>query len=243
MTSSPGLMELSDPPEAQSDPFGSFPLTDPTIILGDTDVEVSSPTLPYSNTLNSATTHNIVPLTSDPIEIPLSQADFSATSHRPIQPIRKRGIGSLSNPNLTNKTLRFSQEINKLPRDLILNAKDLIIQVYTLIKACEEQLKLLDLLEVFREYIERGRIQAASSIIASQVANLETATRQIETKARALTKTSVPSVPSNPSTLRQPPSGTGPLGPPGPTGTPSGAPPLFLCLYSWERPRMDPGQA
>ena len=190
MTSSPGLMELSDPPEALSDPFGSFPLTDPTIILGDTDIEASSPTLPHSNTINPTTIQNSVPVTSGLLEIPLSQADFSATPHRPIQPIRKRGIGPLSNQ--TNKTPRFSQETNKSPRDLILNARDLIVQAYTLTKAREEQSKLLDLLEVFREYTERGRIQAASSIIASQVAHLETATRQIETKAKTLAKTSAP---------------------------------------------------
>ncbi len=118
-------MELGDPPEVPSDPFGSFPRSDPTIILGDTDVEVSSPTLPYSNTMNSSAIHNAVPLTSDFLEIPLSQAEFSAASYRLTQPIRKRGIGHLLNQ--TNKTFRFSQETNKSPRDLILNAKDLII--------------------------------------------------------------------------------------------------------------------
>jgi hypothetical protein len=41
-------MELSDPLEALGDPFGSSPLSDPTIILGDTEVEASSPNLPYS---------------------------------------------------------------------------------------------------------------------------------------------------------------------------------------------------
>ncbi len=165
MTSSPGLIELSEPPEDLRDPFGSFPLSDPTIILGDTDVEASSPILPYSNAINPTTIHNAVPLTSDLLELPLSQADFSAATHRPIQPIRKRGLGPL--PNQANKTLRFSQDTNKSLRDLILNARDLIVQAYTLTKARKEQSKLLDLLKVFREYTERGRIQAASSIIAS----------------------------------------------------------------------------
>jgi len=48
------------------------------------------------------------------------------------------------------------------------------------------------LLEIFREYTEKGKIQTTSKIIASQVANLETATRQIETKARALAKAPIP---------------------------------------------------
>jgi hypothetical protein len=95
----------------------------------------------------------------------------------------------------------------------------LIVQAYTLTKAREEQSKLLDLLEVFREYTEKGRLQTASTIIASQIANLESATRQIENKARALAKAPLPTMPNNPSTLRDPPHGTGPPGPTGTTGT------------------------
>ncbi|KAH6691773.1 hypothetical protein BKA61DRAFT_742489 [Leptodontidium sp. MPI-SDFR-AT-0119] len=192
MTSSPGPMELSDPPEALSDPFGSFPLSDPTIILGDTEVEASSPTLPYSNTGNSTTIQNVAPLSSDHLEMPLSSANFSAAPPRPTRPIRKRGPGPLPNRDHTNKALRLSQETNKSPTDLILNARDLIIQAYTLTKAREEQSKLLDLLEIFREYTEKGKLQLASSIIASQIANLETATRQIENKTKALTKSPPP---------------------------------------------------
>ena len=225
MTSSPGAMELSDPPESLSDPFNSFPLSDPTIILGDTDVEVSSPTLPLLNPTNPTPIQNTIPITSDSLEIPLSQTDFSAAPHHPTRLIRKRGPSPLPNQNHTNKTLRFSQETNKSPRDLILNARDLIVQAYTLTKPREEQSKLLDLLEVFCEYTEKGRLQTASTIIASQVAHLESATRQIETKARSLAKTPLPSVPSEPSTLKQMPPGPGPLGPlgpPGPTETPSG---------------------
>jgi hypothetical protein len=195
-------MELSDPPEAISDQFGSFPLSDPTIILGDTEAEASSPTLPHTNTVNPTTIHNAVPISSDPFNIPLSRAEFSAASSRPTRPIRKRGPDLLYTPNQANKTLRFSQETNKTPRDLILNARDMIIQAYTLTKSREEQSKLLDLLEIFREYTEKGRLQAASSIIASQVAHLETATRQIENKTKTLARTSAPinSQPTNTNT-------------------------------------------
>jgi hypothetical protein len=49
----------------------------------------------------------------------------------------------------------------------------------------------LDLLEVFREYTEKGLLYKASSIISSQIANLETATRQIETKTRDINKTTI----------------------------------------------------
>ena len=52
----------------------------------------------------------------------------------------------------------------------------------------DEQSRLLDLIEVFREYTEKGRLYKASNIIATQVANLESATRRIETKAKDLAK-------------------------------------------------------
>jgi hypothetical protein len=82
---------------------------------------------------------------------------------------------------------------------------------------------LLDLLEVFREFTEKGRVRTTSSILTSQVANLESATRQIEARAKALTKTPLPIVPSKPSALKQTPPGTATgLAPPGPPGTPPG---------------------
>jgi hypothetical protein len=157
-------MELSDPPEAISDPFNSFPLSDPTIILGDIDIKASSPTLPYSNATNAAI-NTTAPQSSDFLETPRPFADLSAASYRLTHLIRKRGLKPLPNLNQANKSVRFSQD--KSPRDLILNARDLIVQAYTLTKAREEQSKLLDLLEVFREYTEKGRLQTASTIIAS----------------------------------------------------------------------------
>ncbi|PVH75551.1 hypothetical protein DL98DRAFT_427287, partial [Cadophora sp. DSE1049] len=50
-------------------------------------------------------------------------------------------------------------------KDFILNARDLIIQAYTFTKAREEQSKLLDLLEIFKEYTKKGKLQSASLII------------------------------------------------------------------------------
>ncbi|PVH73106.1 hypothetical protein DL98DRAFT_431855, partial [Cadophora sp. DSE1049] len=51
--------------------------------------------------------------------------------------------------------------------DLILNARDLIVQAYTFIKAREKQLKLLDLLKIFKEYIKKNKLQSAFLIITS----------------------------------------------------------------------------
>ena len=63
-------------------------------------------------------------------------------------------------------------------------------------KSYDKQSKLLDLLEIFREYTEKSRLQSASIIIASQVAHLETAIQQIETKTKALARPSPPTTAS-----------------------------------------------
>jgi hypothetical protein len=81
----------------------------------------------------------------------------------------------------------------------------LIVQAYTIEKSRDEQSKLLDLLEVFRDFTEKGKIETASSIITTQIANLEAATRQIETKARALAKeTTLPALPNQPNPANNP---------------------------------------
>jgi hypothetical protein len=183
-------MDSSDPPVGA--PSGSFPLSDPIITLGDPEVESSSPTLPHINITNTADTGPVVFSSSDLPEVPPFPADLSATSHRPSRPTRKRGLGLFPNLEQSNKTPRIFRESIKTTRDLILDARDLIIQAYTITRSRDEQTKLLDLLEIFREYTEKGRLQSASSIIASQVANLETATRQIENKAKALAKAPTP---------------------------------------------------
>jgi hypothetical protein len=140
---------------------------------------------------------------------PFSPAGLSASLHRPTIQLRKRGPPSFTHGSgHINKTPRNSQEqtTGKTARMAILEARDLIIQACTLTTSHEEQSKILDLLEIFREFTEKGRLQSASTIIASQVANLETATRQIETKAKALAKAPTPSqIPNNTS---QPPTAT-----------------------------------
>jgi hypothetical protein len=116
MASSPGVIELSEPPEALTDPFNSFPLSDPTIILGDIDIKASSPTLPYSNAINAAI-NTTAPQSSDFLEIPRPFENLSTASYRLTHLIRKRGLNPLPNLNQANKSVRFSQD--KSPRDLI----------------------------------------------------------------------------------------------------------------------------
>ena len=199
------------PVEPPLDPPGSSPPSLDPFASDEMQVEASSPTLPTLNSSIFNTKDLPLPSSSDPLTCqPLSLTEISATTHRPTSQVRKRGPPSFtSGLGHINKTPRNSQEqtTGKTARMAILEARDLIIQACTLTKSHEEQSKILDLLEIFREYTEKGRLQSASTIIASQVANLETATRQIETKAKALAKAPTPSQNPN-NTTSQPPTAT-----------------------------------
>jgi hypothetical protein len=63
--------------------------------------------------------------------------------------------------------------INKTPGTLILEAKDLLIKTIGLTKEYDKQTRLLDLIEIFREYAEKRKVLKTSNIIVSQVINLE----------------------------------------------------------------------
>ena len=93
-------------------------------------------------------------------------------------------------------TQDYTQPTQPPAREAIRQARDLIIKALSLTESFEEQSRLLDLIKVFREYTEKGRLYKASSIIATQVANLEPATRKIETKARDLAREPKPKEPS-----------------------------------------------
>ena len=82
-------------------------------------------------------------------------------------PNRKRGLSSLGfDYTYTNKEIRTSIE-PKTAKELVLQAKDLLVQAYSNTDSRDKQGKLLDLIEIFREYTEKGRIQAISSILTS----------------------------------------------------------------------------
>src|ERR1700733_4858862 len=128
-------------------------------------------------------------LSSDPITTVNnnSNATASVSALGRGGPNRKRAAPS-SSPGHIDKTPRKTSTIatGRTAQTAILEARDLIVQAYTLTQSHDEQSRILDLLEVFREYTEKGRLRTASTIIASQVANLETATRHIESKTKAL---------------------------------------------------------
>jgi hypothetical protein len=159
------------------------------------EVEPSSPTTPTPTTFTTSRTSGEpvgFDFSSDPLNgTPFSTSNLPAGLHRlDTSQIRKRGPPTpAAQPN---KNPRTTQEPGKTAKAAILEARDLIIQASILASTHEEQSRILDLLEIFREYTKKGRVQATSRIIASQVAHLETATCQIETKARALAKAPIP---------------------------------------------------
>jgi hypothetical protein len=164
---------------AKIDTFPSSPLgTDPP-----------GPTGPV-NTLNTAPTdeiqalpkpRNAVPtsqftfdLSSDPIAIAVPTAlasGHSASPHRPNHLIRKRVPNSpLPGPQRNDKAPRGQSQVQDYEytaKSAILEARDLIVLASTLATSRNEQTRLLDLLEVFREYTEKGLLYKALSIISS----------------------------------------------------------------------------
>lgn len=99
------------------------------------------------------------------------------------------------------------QELHHTVESAIFKARDLILLASTLAKNRKEQSRLLDLLHIFREYTETGHLIKASNIITTQIANLESATRQIGQKARDLSKGHA-KTPSPPATNTSKPSNT-----------------------------------
>ena len=214
---------------ASSNPFPSSP---PSTQLLHDQMELGerpSPTLPVLNSSIPPLNPPVRALDPQTSSDPLFNSPFSldfADSHR--HPIRKRKAPTPlhSDQQHIDKEPR-TQNTQSSAREAILQARDLLVQAYSLTSSRTEQSQLLDLLEVFREYTEKGRLQSASTIIASQIANLEATTRKIETKARALAK--APVISSNTRTSGPP----GPPGPPGTTGTTgTGTTPSFASIAS-----------
>jgi hypothetical protein len=98
-------------------------------------------------------------------------------------------------PSRPNKNIRFStpelttDTTPDLASAKILQARDLLIEAYSATKSREKQSQILDLIEIFREYTESGKLQKVTNQLASQVNNLEYATRKIEAKTKAVSTT------------------------------------------------------
>jgi hypothetical protein len=106
----------------------------------------------------------------------------------PYDPTRKRLLEShvASEYYYGTKRIYF---IDKTPGTLILETKDLLVKAAGLTKEYDKQTRLLDLIEIFREYAEKRKVLKTSNIIVSQIISLENITRRIESKTKELAQT------------------------------------------------------
>ena len=156
------------------------------------------PLLPNPKKPKLSSIDEVMEFSSDPIAGPSNHYQYNSAANQyqdPNPSVKGKGKETLSS-SMHSKPSPVNNQGMETTKTVLLQARDLIIKAYDLTNDRTEQSQLLDLLEVFREYTEKGNLSKASTIIASQVANLETATRQIETKARALSKIATPTAPT-----------------------------------------------
>jgi hypothetical protein len=209
MASSPDPFIDPDPPfeGTSSPPLPPTTLPPNHLIDTEMEVELSSSLPPLPNIPTGPATRpraiHTFDFSSDPLgEGHLSFRDCAASGRRPASFVRKRGPPARDqgqeprtkeprnqDPRTQDLLPQDQEPPSSLAKAKILEARDLLLQACTLTKSHDEQSRLLDLLEVFREYTEKGRLYKSSNIIASQVANLESAARKIESKAKALAST------------------------------------------------------
>ena len=188
-------MDLSSDP--LHSPQASSPPDTSSIELGELPTRAPSPTLPIRLPAASTTAAFVVDISSDPLGgfTPFS-SDSAGSDRLSRTPNRKRPSPPRDDHAPQPKEPRTQPNQPTTAREAITLDRDLVVKAYSLTQSREEQAKLLELLEVFREYTEHGKIQAASSILATQVANLEVASQKIETKARVLANTTLSTRPS-----------------------------------------------
>jgi hypothetical protein len=106
----------------------------------------------------------------------------------PYDPTRKRPLEShiASEYHYGTKRIYF---IDKTPGTFILEARDLLVKAIGLTKEYDKQTRLLDLIEIFREYAEKGKVLKTSNIIVLQITSLENTTRRMESKTKELAQT------------------------------------------------------
>jgi hypothetical protein len=106
----------------------------------------------------------------------------------PYDPTRKRPLEGYIASEYYYGTKRI-YFIDKTSGTFILEARDLLVKAIGLTKEYDEQTRLLDLIEIFREYAEKGKVLKTSNIIVLQIVSLENTTRRIESKTKELVQT------------------------------------------------------
>ena len=164
--------------DISSDPFlgalGSSPPTTDSMDLVDTITRAPSPTLPpiIDPTLPPTSTFTWEP-SSDPLAslapIPTNFSKPAGPYRLSRNPTRKRGPSSspLDTETHTHKEPRTEPQPNpnQAAKDLVLQARDLLVQAYSLTSSRDEQARLLDLVEIFREYAKKGTYTSRFDLI------------------------------------------------------------------------------
>jgi hypothetical protein len=106
----------------------------------------------------------------------------------PYDPTRKRPLEGYIASEYHYRTKR-TYFIDKTPGIFILETKDLLVKTAGLTKEYDKQTRLLDLIEIFREYAEKRKVLKTSNIIVSQITSLENTTWRMESKTKELAQT------------------------------------------------------
>ena len=181
------MEEDSSPPPPPPPPSSPPPEQQPTNqeLESAMDIEPSSPvlpTLPATNTTTALRNESFL-FSTDPLQI--DNENFQSTGLTSALNTRKRAFQGHYIPE-PHKAPKPAFLFGNTSKDLVLQARDLIVRASAAASTHTEQSSLLDLLEVFRDFTENGRIKTASTILATQVASLESTTRNIAQKAKQL---------------------------------------------------------
>jgi hypothetical protein len=132
------------------------------------------------------------PISSDELAAPFSQLNSASAARQSRIPNGlKRGPSSSDIDSDIDKEHQnhgnqhqYQNQASNEAKLLIREARSLLLKAINITPSHDQQSRLLDLVEIFREYTEFGRIRHTSTLLASQVANLENATKRIEIQSR-----------------------------------------------------------
>jgi len=103
-----------------------------------------------------------------------------------LKPIIKKRVNTTD--RYSSKTQRTANQDLKTVQKAIASAKKLVIKASLLTKIYKEQLRLLDLLKIFREFTETEKVQSAFKVVATQIANLNISAKRLKVRAKQLAK-------------------------------------------------------
>ncbi|KAJ8069558.1 hypothetical protein OCU04_003208 [Sclerotinia nivalis] len=172
----------------------------PRVILGTPTQEEVAPFL-YEESFNNPP---FILSSPTPFQSFNSQAQHNILSFD--DPFKSSTISStLQFNNKRRRQFSYSEFSSTKPKEAIQKARDLFILAISMEKDIEEQSKILNLIEIFREYLEKGKLIRASNIITSQISHFENATKRIEKQTNYLSNlpnhSTTPS--TNPSTINK----------------------------------------